>query len=226
MAVGFAWKYRASNKDAKYSPNWSHSNKVEAVVWTVPILIILFLAVLTWKTTHALEPSKPLVHDESQSPSKSYRWTGNGSLSIRNRGIATVNEIAFPANVPVHFKVTSNSVMNSFFIPRLGSQIYAMAGMQTQLHLIADEAGTYDGISASYSGPGFSGMKFKAIATPDRATFDQWVAKAKQSPNSMDSMAAFEKVAVPSEYNKVEYFSNVKPDLFKDVVNKFMSHGA
>ena len=91
-------------------------------------------------------------------------------------------------------------------------------------YLIADEAGTYDGISASYSGPGFSGMKFKAIATPDRATFDQWVAKAKQSPNSMDSMAAFEKVAVPSEYNKVEYFSNVKPDLFKDVVNKFMSH--
>ncbi|STV68800.1 cytochrome o ubiquinol oxidase subunit II [Klebsiella pneumoniae] len=87
------------------------------------------------------------------------------------QGIATVNEIAFPANVPVHFKVTSNSVMNSFFIPRLGSQIYAMAGMQTQLHLIADEAGTYDGISASYSGPGFSGMKFKAIATPDRADF-------------------------------------------------------
>ena len=206
MAVGFAWKYRASNKDAKYSPNWSHSNKVEAVVWTVPILIILFLAVLTWKTTHALEPS--------------WKWF----FIYPEQGIATVNEIAFPANVPVHFKVTSNSVMNSFFIPRLGSQIYAMAGMQTQLHLIADEAGTYDGISASYSGPGFSGMKFKAIATPDRATFDQWVEKAKQSPNSMDSMAAFDKVAVPSEYNKVEYFSNVKPDLFKDVVNKFMSH--
>ena len=219
MAVGFAWKYRASNKDAKYSPN-----KVEAVVWTVPILIILFLAVLTWKTTHALEPSKPLVHDEKpitiEVVSMDWKWF----FIYPEQGIATVNEIAFPANVPVHFKVTSNSVMNSFFIPRLGSQIYAMAGMQTQLHLIADEAGTYDGISASYSGPGFSGMKFKAIATPDRATFDQWVAKAKQSPNSMDSMAAFEKVAVPSEYNKVEYFSNVKPDLFKDVVNKFMSH--
>lgn len=88
--------------------------------------------------------------------------------------------------------MTSNSVMNSFFIPRLGSQIYAMAGMQTRLHLIANEPGTYDGISASYSGPGFSGMKFKAIATPDRAAFDQWVAKAKQSPNSMSDMAAFE----------------------------------
>lgn len=139
------------------------------------------------------------------------------------QGIATVNEIAFPANVPVHFKVTSNSVMNSFFIPRLGSQIYAMAGMQTQLHLIADEAGTYDGISASYSGPGFSGMKFKAIATPDRATFDQWVAK-RNSLRTPWTPWPRSKVAVPSEYNKVEYFSNVKPDLFKDVVNKFMSH--
>jgi cytochrome o ubiquinol oxidase subunit 2 len=100
-----------------------------------------------------------------------------------------------------------------------------MAGMQTNLHLIANEAGTYDGISASYSGPGFSGMKFKAIATPDRAAFDQWVEKAKQSPNTMSDMAAFEKVAAPSEYNKVEYFSNVKPDLFKDVIGKFMDHG-
>lgn len=113
-------------------------------------------------------------------------------LHLPEQGIATVNEIAFPANTPVYFKVTSNSVMNSFFIPRLGSQIYAMAGMQTRLHLIANEPGTYDGISASYSGPGFSGMKFKAIATPDRAAFDQWVAKAKQSPNSMSDMAAFE----------------------------------
>ena len=100
-----------------------------------------------------------------------------------------------------------------------------MAGMQTNLHLIANEAGIYDGISASYSGQGFSGMKFKAIATPDRAAFDQWVAKAKQSPNTMDDMATFEKLAAPSEYNKVEYFSSVKPDLFKAVTSKFMDHG-
>ena len=203
MAVGFAWKYRASNKDAKYSPNWSHSNKVEAVVWTVPILIIIFLAVLTWKTTHALEPSKPLAHDEKpitiEVVSMDWKWF----FIYPEQGIATVNEIAFPA----------------------GSQIYAMAGMQTRLHLIANEPGTYDGISASYSGPGFSGMKFKAIATPDRAAFDQWVAKAKQSPNTMSDMAAFEKLAAPSEYNQVEYFSNVKPDLFADVINKFMAHG-
>ncbi len=132
MAVGFAWKYRASNKDAKYSPNWSHSNKVEAVVWTVPILIIIFLAVLTWKTTHALEPGRP-AHDEKpitiEVVSMDWKWF----FIYPEQGIATVNEIAFPANTPVYFKVTSDSVMNCFFIPRLGSQIYAMAGMQTGL---------------------------------------------------------------------------------------------
>ena len=226
MAVGFAWKYRASNKDAKYSPNWSHSNKVEAVVWTVPILIIIFLAVLTWKTTHSLEPSKALADNGEKTVtieviSMDWKWF----FIYPEQGIATINEVAFPANTNVQFKITSNSVMNSFFIPRLGSQIYAMAGMQTNLHLIANEAGTYDGISASYSGPGFSGMKFKAIATPDRAGFDQWVAKVKQSSGSINDMAAYEKIAAPSEYNKVEYFSSVKPDLFKDVTNKFMGHG-
>ncbi|MEW7313823.1 cytochrome o ubiquinol oxidase subunit II [Buttiauxella gaviniae] len=225
MAIGFAWKYRASNKDAKYSPNWSHSNKVEAVVWTIPILIIIFLAVLTWKTTHALEPSKPLVHDAKPVTIEVIAMDWKWFFIYPEQGIATVNEIAFPANTPVEFKITSNSVMNSFFIPRLGSQIYAMAGMQTKLHLIADEAGTYDGISSNYSGKGFSGMKFKAIATPDMDTFNQWVAKAKQSPEVMNDMATYEKLAAPSEYNKVEYFSAVKPDLFKDVINKFMGHG-
>ncbi len=225
MAIGFAWKYRATNNNAKYSPNWSHSNKVEAVVWTIPILIVIFLAVLTWKTTHALDPSKPLVHDAKpvtiEVVSMDWKWF----FIYPEQGIATVNEIAFPANTPVVFKITSNSVMNSFFIPRLGSQLYAMAGMQTMLHLIANEAGTYDGISSSYSGAGFSGMKFKAIATPDMNTFNQWVAHVKQSPKVMSDMASYEKLAAPSQNNKVEYFSSVKPDLFKEIIGKFMDHG-
>ncbi|EOU1295468.1 cytochrome o ubiquinol oxidase subunit II [Cronobacter sakazakii] len=225
MAIGFAWKYRATNKDAKYSPNWSHSNKVEAVVWTIPILIIIFLAVLTWKTTHSLEPSRPLDHDAKPVTIEVIAMDWKWFFIYPEQGIATVNEIAFPANTPVEFKITSNSVMNSFFIPRLGSQIYAMAGMQTKLHLIANEAGTYDGISANYSGAGFSGMKFKAIATPDNETFNQWVAKAKQSGKTINDMATYDKLAAPSEYNKVEYFSSVKPDLFKDVINKFMGPG-
>lgn len=224
MAIGFAWKYRASNKDAKYSPNWSHSNKVEAVVWTIPILIVIFLAVLTWKTTHSLEPNRPLEHEAKPVTIEVIAMDWKWFFIYPELGIATVNEIAFPANIPVEFKITSNSVMNSFFIPRLGSQIYAMAGMQTKLHLIADEAGTYDGISSNYSGKGFSGMKFKAIATPDMDTFNQWVAKAKQSPEVMNDMATYEKLAAPSEYNKVEYFSNVKPDFFKNVIKKFIGH--
>ncbi|WP_026042627.1 cytochrome o ubiquinol oxidase subunit II [Pantoea sp. A4] len=223
MAVFFAWKYRASNTQAKYSPNWSHSNKVEAVVWTIPILIIIFLGVLTWKSTHALEPSKPLVSDvkpvEIDVVALDWKWL----FIYPEQGIATVNQIAFPANTPVNFKITSNTVMNSFFIPTLGSQIYAMAGMQTKLHLIANEPGTFDGISANFSGRGFSGMKFKAIATKDDAEFQQWVATVKAAPNTLTTMDDFKKVAAPSENNPVEYFSQANPELFKQVVDQFMS---
>ncbi|MFK8259899.1 cytochrome o ubiquinol oxidase subunit II [Erwinia sp. AnSW2-5] len=226
MAVVFAWKYRASNTNAKYSPNWSHSNKVEAVVWTVPILIIVFLGILTWKSTHALEPSKPLASDAKpiviEVVSLDWKWM----FIYPEQGIATVNQIAFPANRPVSFKITSNTVMNSFFIPTLGSQIYAMAGMQTRLNLIANEAGTFDGISSNFSGRGFSGMKFKAIATPDEASFEQWVAKAKQSPDTLMTMDDFNKLAAPSENHPVEFFSSVKPELFKDIIGQFkMNHG-
>ncbi|MBK0096285.1 cytochrome o ubiquinol oxidase subunit II [Erwinia sp. S63] len=226
MAVFFAWKYRATNTNATYSPNWSHSNKVEAVVWTIPILIIIFLGVLTWKSTHALEPSKPLVSDvkpiEIDVVALDWKWL----FIYPEQGIATVNQIAFPANTPVNFKITSNSVMNSFFIPTLGSQIYAMAGMQTKLHLIANEPGTFDGISANFSGRGFSGMKFKAIATKDDAEFQQWVAKVKAAPNALTTMDDFEKLAAPSENHPVEYFSTANPELFKQVIDKFMmSHG-
>lgn len=158
MAFAFAWKYRASNKDAKYSPNWSHSNKIEAVVWTIPIIIIAILGTITWKTTHELDPFKPIVTDKKpmtiEVVSLDWKWL----FIYPEQGIATVNELAFPKDVPVEFKITSNSVMNSFFIPQLGGQIYAMAGMQTKLHLIGNEAGKYDGISSSFSGRGFSGM--------------------------------------------------------------------
>ncbi|WP_034912783.1 MULTISPECIES: cytochrome o ubiquinol oxidase subunit II [Erwinia] len=226
MAVVFAWKYRASNTNAKYSPNWSHSNKVEAVVWTVPILIILFLAILTWKSTHALEPGKPIASDvkpiEIDVIALDWKWL----FIYPEQGIATVNQIAFPANTPVNFKITSNSVMNSFFIPTLGSQIYAMAGMQTKLHLIANEPGTFNGISSNFSGRGFSGMKFKAIATPDNAAFEQWVANAKTSSHTLTTMDDFEKLAAPSENHPVEFFSTANPELFKQVIGKYkMSHG-
>lgn len=226
MAVVFAMKYRQSNTNAKYTPNWSHSNKVEAVVWTVPVLIIAFLAILTWKSTHALDPSKPLTSEvkpvQIDVVALDWKWL----FIYPEHGIATINQIAFPANTPINFRITSQTVMNSFFIPTLGSQIYAMAGMQTKLHLIANEPGTFDGISSNFSGRGFSGMKFKAIATANDTEFSQWVAKVKQSPNTLTTMEAFDQVAIPSENHPVEYFSAANPELFRKIIGQFeMSHG-
>lgn len=223
MAIVFSLKYREGN-NAKYSPKWAHSNKLEAIVWGIPILIILTLGTITWKTTHSLDPYRPLESDKKpvviEVISLDWKWL----FIYPEQGIATVNEVAFPKDTPVEFRITSNTVMNAFFIPQLGSQIYAMAGMQTKLHLIADTAGEYKGISSSYSGAGFSGMKFTAIATPDEASFNQWVDKVKQSPNTLNDMASFNKLAAPSQFHQVEYFSSANPGLYGNVIAKFANH--
>ncbi|MBB6056009.1 ubiquinol oxidase subunit II [Tolumonas osonensis] len=220
MTFLFAWKYRASNKHATYRPNWSHSNKIEFVVWTIPLIIILILGTITWRTTHSLDPRNPIPSENRplviEAISLDWKWL----FVYPEQGIATVNEIYFPANVPVQFKVTSGSVMNSFFIPQLGSQIYAMAGMQNQVHLMASEEGAFKGMSANYSGAGFSGMKFMAYAT-SQDKFAEWVAKVKQSPNSLQ-WADYEALAKPSEQNPVAYYASVKPDLYQDIINQFM----
>ena len=186
MTVMFAWKYRASVK-ARYEPNWAHSTAVEVVVWSIPCLIIIVLSVLTWRSTHELDPYKPLVSVKKpitiEAVSMDWKWL----FIYPELGIATVNEIAFPLNTPVDFKITSDSVMNSFFIPQLGSQIYSMAGMVTSLHLIANEAGQYAGISANYSGHGFSKMRFTARALAQQSDFDQWVATVKSSQTVLDA---------------------------------------
>jgi len=222
MTLAFAWKFRAKNKNSTYTPYWSHSNKIETIIWLVPIIIIAILAVITWQTSHKLDPYKPLVSDKKpiniEVISLDWKWL----FIYPEQGIATVNELAFPINVPLNFKITSNSVMNSFFIPQLGGQIYAMAGMQTKLHLIANDAGKYKGISSSYSGEGFSGMKFTAIATPTETDFNRWVTQIKASPYTLNNTDDFDKLAQPSKNNPVKYFSNVKPTLFKEQINKFM----
>ncbi|MGK2946620.1 MAG: cytochrome o ubiquinol oxidase subunit II [Candidatus Malihini olakiniferum] len=224
MTIAFAWKFRASSTKAKYTPNWSHSNKIEAVVWTVPIIVILILGTITWKTTHSLDPYKPLTYEANSAKpitveviSLDWKWL----FIYPELGIATVNELAFPTNVPVNFKITSDTVMNSFFIPRLGGQIYAMAGMQTKLHLIANEPGKYEGISGGYSGNGFSGMKFTAIATQNQQEFDQWVTIVRASSKTLKSMEEFNSLAKPSQFHPVEYFSSLQPELFKNLIHKF-----
>jgi cytochrome o ubiquinol oxidase subunit 2 len=205
MTLLFAWRYRASNKSAEYRPTWSHSTGIEIAIWTIPTLIILFLGVLTWKSTHELDPYRPLE----------WKWL----FIYPDLGIASVNQLALPVGTPVNFNITSDSVMNSFFIPQLGGQIYAMAGMQTKLHLIADEPGDYAGESANFSGKGFSDMKFRAIASSPEE-FNAWVAKVRASSDRLD-MNRYNVVSQPGEKAPVTYFSSVDPKLFHNIIARY-----
>ena len=219
LTLIFAWRYRASNKHAEYRPTWAHSTGIEIAVWLIPSLIVLFLAVLTWKSTHELDPYRPL--DSAVKPinvevvALDWKWL----FIYPDLGIASVNELELPVGTPVNFRITSDTVMNSFFIPQLGGQIYAMAGMQTRLHLIADEAGDYAGESANFSGRGFSDMQFRAIASTP-AQFDAWVAKVRASSDGLD-MNRYHAVSAPGEKAPVAYFSSVDPKLFHNIIARY-----
>jgi len=222
MTLYFAWKYREGRDNEIYAPKWAHSTKIETIVWLVPVAIVLVLGVITWRSTQALDPYKPLVHEEKhltvEVVSLNWKWL----FIYPEQGVASVNELVIPTDVPVRFKITSESTMNSFFIPQLGSQIYSMAGMETKLHLIANEPGTYEGYSANYSGAGFTGMKFKTVAT-DKAGFQHWIDSVKQDEDSLDS-ATYAELAKPSENNPVEHFGAVSDTLFHDIMYKYMKN--
>lgn len=222
MTLGFAWKYRASNKQAKYEPNWAHSTKIELVVWLIPCLIILILGAITWTSTHRLDPYKPLESQVKPITIEAVALNWKWLFIYPDLHIATVNQIAFPVGTPVNFKITSESIMNSFFIPQLGSQVYAMAGMETKLHLLADEAGSYAGISANYSGSGFSDMKFTALAKSNE-DFEAWVKQVKASSNTLD-MKGYQVLEQPSERHPVEYYSAVEPQLYHSILHKYMGN--
>ena len=219
MTFLFAWKYRASNKDAIYTPKWSHSTKIEVAVWTIPVLIIIALGYITYISTHELDPYRPIESDVKPITIEVVALDWKWLFIYPEQGIATVNKIVFPAHTPINFKITSDAVMNSFFIPGLGGQIYAMAGMQTKLHLIADRNAEMDGISANYSGAGFTGMKFKAISTTQE-DFDAWVNEVKKSPKQLDQ-AEYAALAKPSQNNPVELYSSVTPNQFQIIVDKY-----
>jgi cytochrome o ubiquinol oxidase subunit 2 len=226
MTLWFPWRYRSGNKKATYAPNWSHSTRIELVVWTIPAIIIVILAAITWTSSHALDPYKPLESEATpvtvQVVSLDWKWL----FVYPEYGVASVNELAFPVDRPVNFQITSDSVMNAFFIPQLGSQIYAMAGMETKLHLIARAPGSYEGLSTNFSGEGFSDMHFKAIATSEDG-FKDWIAKAKATQATLDG-ESYKTLAEPSQKVPVSYYGQVMPGLFGSVVNKHMgdmSHG-
>ncbi|TCM60683.1 cytochrome bo3 quinol oxidase subunit 2 [Acinetobacter calcoaceticus] len=192
MALWFGWKFRASNKDAVYEPTWSHSNAIEVVVWGVPVIIIGILAWLTWWGSHKYDPYRPIESDKApvniQVIAEAYKWI----FIYPDENIATVNEIRFPEQTPVSLRLTSNFTMNSFFIPQLAGQIYAMAGMQTHLNVMADSTGEFRGFSSNYSGYGFSQMRFKAhsVTAPE---FTEWVNSIKANNGTTVNKDALQK---------------------------------
>jgi cytochrome o ubiquinol oxidase subunit 2 len=212
LALGFAWWYRAGNKRARYLPDWEYSGRIEMIVWSIPTLIVLFLGGMAWIGSHDLDPPRPL---ESENPpievdvvSMDWKWL----FIYPGKDVAAVNALVVPVRTPIEFHLTSSSVMNSFFIPELGSQIYTMAGMATKLVLQADVPGVYIGRSAQFSGDGFSDMQFSVRAV-SKGEFDSWVASAKQQGQPLD-VDGYRSLAKPSHADSPRTFSSVDPGLF------------
>lgn len=221
LTLVFAWRYSAKRDKGKYSPDFSHSNVLEAIWWAIPCAIIIVLATITWISTHHLDPYRPIVSKEKpitiQVVALNWKWL----FIYPKQNIATVNFVEFPQDVPIEFQVTSDAPMNSFQITQLAGQIYAMAGMRTRIHMIANEPGDYRGLSTSYSGDGFSGMHFVARATKTKEQFEKWVKKVQQSPQHL-SLKNYQELMKDSENNPVVYYSGVKKDLFNVVIMKYM----
>ncbi len=219
MTFAFAWKYRAGNKNATYAPKWDNSHAIEAVVWAVPTVIIIILGTIVWNSTHALTPEKPIASAVKPMVIEVVALDWKWLFIYPEQGVATVNRLVIPVGTPVTFHITSDTVMNSFFIPRLGSQIYAMAGMQTQLNLLADKQGTYRGLNTQFSGEGFSSMHFNVNATSAQE-FQDWVTQTKSGENKLDD-ARFKELETPDEPAEPILFSVVQPGLFQSILHKF-----
>jgi cytochrome o ubiquinol oxidase subunit 2 len=232
LTILFAWRYRASNKEATYEPDWDHSTSLELVIWSAPLLIIICLGAITWVSTHLLDPYRPLARTgpgqpvaanvkplEVQVVALDWKWL----FIYPEQGIATVNEMAAPIGRPIRFRISASSVMNSFYVPALAGQIYAMPGMETPLNAAFDKPGVFQGFSANYSGHGFSKMRFKAHSL-DQAGFDAWVAGVKKGGGDLDR-TEYLKLAVPTEGEPVRHYAGVETGLFDRVINLCVEPG-
>ena len=223
--LGFAFWYRADRPRGRYLPDWAYSGRVELVVWAIPILVIMFLAGVIWVGSHDLDPFKPLPSEKTTRPievdvvSLDWKWL----FIYPEQGVASVNQLTIPAGVPVHFKLTSASVMNAFFVHRLGSMIYTMNGMVTQVNLQADKPGIYWGQSAQYSGDGFSDMNFQTHALPP-AEFAAWVAKTKGQGPTLDA-AAYAGLAKQGTVKQAYNYGAVQPGLFDQIAMQKIAPG-
>lgn len=224
LAIG--WWFRASNTRARYQPSFVYSGRLEIIVWAIPILVIMFLGGLTWIGAHELDPYQPIASDSKAPPltvqvvSLDWKWL----FIYPQQRVATVNELVIPERTPVHFFLTSATVMNQFFVPQLGSMIATMNGMQTQLYLQADHPGNYYGLSAQYSGDGFSGMHFNVHAV-SQADFEHWVAATQHSGSPvLDRNGYFDLLRESCDVKPFTY-SSADPTLFTAVVKRDLPPG-
>lgn len=218
-----AWRYRSKNGKAKYRPNHSGNVLRELLLWAIPSVIIGVMSVILWKGAHALDPYKPLDSDIKpltiQVVALDWKWL----FIYPEQGIATVNYFQIPEKVPIHFELAAdNSPMNSFWIPQLSGQIYAMGGMKTEIHMIADGVGEYTGRAAEINGAGFADMTFKVKSTTQEE-FQLWIEEVKHSPLHLTTHV-YEELCRPSENNPIALYSQVEAHLFHNVIMKYMVH--
>lgn len=222
LAIFIAWHYRESNTKAAYTPNWEHSKMEELIWWSIPFEIVLVLAALTWTSTHELDPGRALTSSEPpitvQVVALPWKWL----FIYPEQGVASVNELAIPTNRSVRFEITADAPMNSFWIPALGGQMYAMTGMTTVLHLNATTPGVYSGLSANYSGKGFAKMQFATRAL-DPADFTAWIQAVRASPEQL-TRESYTELARPSDAGPVHYYGSMTMT-FSDIVATYMPLG-
>jgi cytochrome o ubiquinol oxidase subunit II len=221
LTLVFAWWFRARNSKAHYRPDWEYSGRIEMIIWSIPALVILFLGGIAWTGSHDLDPPAPLA--ETTAPldieviSLDWRWL----FIYPHEGIASLNRLVVPAGVPLRFRLTSTTVMNSFFVPQLGSQIYAMPNMVTRLNLEADQPGTFEGLSAQFSGDGFSDMRFDLVSTEPEA-FQDWVNATKTRGGVLDAKT-FDELDRPAKADGAQTYAQVSEGLFDRISTSHMA---
>jgi cytochrome o ubiquinol oxidase subunit II len=218
--LGVAYWFRSSNKGASYLPDFEYSGRLEILVWSIPAMTVLLVGGVAWVGSHDLDPGKALASNVKplrvQVVSLDWKWL----FIYPEQGIASVNQLTVPVGTPISFQLTSSNVMNSFFVPQLGSQIYTMAGMVSRLHLQADHLGTYRGLSAQYSGEGFSDMRF-AVNAVSAERFAQWTDTVRGSGPVLDA-GTYADLARPSKAIEPFTYRAVAPDLFSGILNAAM----
>ncbi len=216
----FSWKYRAYHPTEKYDPDLVDHKLAEFVWWGIPLVLTLIIAGLTWVKTYELDPFKPIESDKKpiqiQVVALQWKWL----FIYPEENIASVNFLQFPKDVPLHFEITADAPMNSFWIPDLGGQIYAMPNMKTELYLMANRMGDYRGSSANISGEGFAGMHFIARASTEKE-YHQWLASAKSSVGVLN-WEEYAKLAAPSQNNPVQLYQLKDNSIFNQILMKFM----